>query len=113
LTVPLLEQLGLAKLAGCIVSGDSVEQRKPHPASLLLAAARLALDPAECVYVGDAARDIEAGRAAGMRTVAALWGYIHPGEDPTRWAADASVQHPRQLAGILSRWIRGANDGAR
>ena len=113
LTMPLLEQLGLAKLAACIVSGDSVEQRKPHPAPLLHAAERLGLDPAECVYVGDAARDIEAGRAAGMRTVAALWGYIRPGEDPTRWAADACVQHPRQLAGILTGWIRGTNDGAR
>jgi phosphoglycolate phosphatase len=113
MTVPLLEQLGLAKLAGCIVSGDSIAERKPHPAPLLLAAERLGVDPAQCVYIGDAVRDIEAGRAAGMRTVAALWGYIHPAEDPKRWAADACVQHPRQLAGILSRWIRGANDGAR
>jgi phosphoglycolate phosphatase len=113
LTVPLLEQLGLAKLAGCIVSGDSIAERKPHPAPLLLAAQKLGLDPAECIYVGDAARDIQAGRAAGMRTVAALWGYIRPDEDPARWAADAAVQHPRLLAGILSRWIRGIDDGAR
>jgi phosphoglycolate phosphatase len=102
-TVPLLERLGLAKLAACVVSGDTLAQRKPHPAPLLHAAAKLGLKPPACVYVGDAARDIEAARAAGMQTWAALWGYIRPSENPASWAADESIRHPRELEGILSR----------
>ena len=101
MTMPLLEQLGLAARTGCVVSGDRLPERKPHPAPLLLAADELGLTPANCVYVGDAARDIEAGRAAGMHTLAALWGYIRPGENPASWAADALVRHPADLAGIL------------
>jgi phosphoglycolate phosphatase len=103
LTLPLLERLGLGRLAECVVSGDSLPQRKPHPAPLLLAAEKLGLKPGACVYLGDAARDIEAGRAAGMQTWAALWGYIRPSEDPTRWAADVMIRHPHELGGILSR----------
>jgi phosphoglycolate phosphatase len=104
MTVPLLEQLGIAPGAACIVSGDSLPQRKPHPAPLLLAARKLRLDPPQCVYVGDALRDIEAGRAAGMRTIAALWGYIRAADTPLAWAADASIRHPAELAGILRAW---------
>jgi phosphoglycolate phosphatase len=103
MTIPLLERLGLAELASCIVSGDSLAQRKPHPAPLLLAAETLRVEPSGCVYIGDAERDIEAGRAAGMQTWAALWGYIRPSEDPAGWDADQLIQHPRELAGILSR----------
>jgi phosphoglycolate phosphatase len=102
-TLPLLERLGIARLAQCVVSGDSLAQRKPHPAPLLLAAEKLGVEPQSCVYIGDAARDIEAGRAAGMQTWAALWGYIRPSEDPARWAADESIRHPRELGGILGR----------
>jgi phosphoglycolate phosphatase len=101
-TIPLLERLGLAKLAACIVSGDSLPQRKPHPAPLLHAAEKLGVPPAACVYIGDAARDIEAARAAGMYTWAALWGYIRPSDDPASWAADETIRHPRGLEGILS-----------
>jgi phosphoglycolate phosphatase len=103
LTLPLLERLGVARLAECVVSGDSLAERKPHPAPLLFAAQKLALEPQSCVYIGDAARDIEAGRAAGMRTWAALWGYIRPTEDPMSWAADEVIRHPRELGSILSR----------
>jgi len=103
LTMPLLERLGIAKLASCVISGDTLTQRKPHPAPLLLAAEKLGLAPAACVYIGDAARDIEGARAAGMKTWAALWGYIRPSEDPTAWAADRLIRHPRELGGILSR----------
>jgi phosphoglycolate phosphatase len=102
-TLPLLERLGLARLAACIVSGDSLPQRKPHPAPLLFAAEKLGLNPAACVYIGDAARDIEAARAAGMQTWVAAWGYIRPSENPASWAADESIRHPRELEGILSR----------
>jgi phosphoglycolate phosphatase len=103
MTEPLLATLGLTVLAGPVVSGDSLPQRKPHPAPLLLAAQELRLSPAQCVYVGDAARDIEAGQAAGMRTVAAAWGYIRPEAQPSTWGADAVVRHPRELLAALDR----------
>lgn len=101
LTVPLLERLGLAGRPGCVVSGDRLAQRKPHPAPLLLAAAELGVAPESCVYVGDAPRDIEAGRAAGMATIVAAYGYIRPGEDLRRWGADLVIRRPRELADAL------------
>ena len=81
LTEPLLATLGLADQAECVVSGDTLPQRKPHPAPLQHAANLLEVTAERCAYVGDSARDIEAGRAAGMYTVAASYGYISPGED--------------------------------
>jgi phosphoglycolate phosphatase len=103
LTEPLLEQLGISKLPACVISGDRLPQRKPHPAPLLLAADELGLAPAQCVYVGDARRDIEAGRAAGMSTLTAAYGYIRAQDDPSLWGADALVSHPRRLGETLSR----------
>lgn len=97
LTEPLLSALGLADSAACIVSGDSVPQRKPHPAPLERAAELMGLTVNRCVYVGDSARDIEAGRAAGMYTVAASYGYIPPHQDPTSWGADFMIRRPREL----------------
>lgn len=101
LTLPLLERLGLGGATPCVVSGDTLPQRKPHPAPLEHGARLLELDPSQCVYVGDALRDIEAGRAAAMRTIAATWGYIRAVEDPRAWQADAVVEHPRSVRGIL------------
>jgi len=100
-TEPLLQQLGIAKLWGSVVSGDRLPQRKPDPAPLLLAARELGVDASACVYVGDAPRDIEAGRAAGMTTVAAAFGYIRPSENPASWGADAVVSQPWQLAAVI------------
>ena len=100
-TQPLLEQLGIADLWGSVVSGDRLPQRKPDPAPLLLAASELDVAAADCVYVGDAPRDIEAGRAAGMITVAAAFGYIRPSEDPSSWGADVVIRQPRELAAVL------------
>jgi N-acetyl-D-muramate 6-phosphate phosphatase len=91
LTGPLLRAQGLAARAACVVSGDTLAQRKPHPAPLLHAAGALRLAPAECLYVGDARRDIEAGRAAGMRTLIASYGYLEPGEDTSGWGADGEL----------------------
>jgi len=102
LTEPLLAELGIAELAACVVSGDRLAERKPHPAPLQLAAEELGRDPRHCVYVGDSPHDIEAGRAAGMRTVAAAYGYIRPTDDPRKWGATAVIQHPSQLAGALA-----------
>ena len=97
LTEPLLGQLGLAQRAACVVSGDTVAQRKPHPLPLLHAARLIGVAPQHCVYVGDAERDIQAGRAAGMATLVATYGYIGADEDPTRWQASGMIGEPMQL----------------
>jgi 2-phosphoglycolate phosphatase len=98
-TDPLLPQIGLAH-AGCAVSGDTTPHPKPHPAPLLEGARRLGLDPADCWYVGDDLRDIEAGRAAGMVTVACAWGYCGATE-PASWGADLVLDTPLQLLAQL------------
>jgi len=104
-TDPLVPLIGLAH-AGCVVSGDTTPHAKPHPAPLLEAARRLGIAPADCWYVGDDLRDIEAGRAAGMVTVACNWGYCGS-IDPATWGADFLLDTPqdllrtlRQLAGV-------------
>ena len=98
-TDPLVPQIGLAH-AGCVISGDTTPHAKPHPAPLLEAARRLELDPAHCWYVGDDLRDIEAGRAAGMITVACGWGYCGS-IDPVTWGADYLLETPRDLLQLL------------
>lgn len=97
LTDPLLAALGLDGRAACTVSGDTVAERKPHPLPLLHAASLIGVEPARCVYVGDAERDIQAGRAAGMTTLVAAYGYLASDEDPRRWQPDGVVQAPRDL----------------
>jgi phosphoglycolate phosphatase len=101
LTEPLMLAMGLAARAGCIVSGDTTPNRKPHPEPILHACVRLAVDPADCVYVGDAERDIEAGRRAGTATLAATFGYLQDHEDPSQWGADALVDDPLDLLAWL------------
>lgn len=101
-TRPLLEALGIAAWAGCVVSGDRLPQRKPDPAPLKLAAQELGVPAERCVYVGDALRDVEAGRAAGMATVVATYGYIHPREDVAAWGADAVLRRPAELREVLA-----------
>jgi phosphoglycolate phosphatase len=98
-TDPLVPLIGLAH-AGCVISGDTTPHAKPHPAPLLEAARRLDLDPTHCWYVGDDQRDIEAGRAAGMVTVACNWGYCGS-VDPATWGADYQLDTPRQLLRML------------
>jgi phosphoglycolate phosphatase len=101
-TQPLLDALGLASRVGCVVSGDRLPQRKPDPAPLKLAAAELGVAPERCVYVGDAPRDIEAGRNARMATIAAAYGYIRPREDPHGWGADLVIRRPEHLRAALA-----------
>ncbi len=101
LTDPLVAALGLDRRAGIVVSGDTLPRAKPHPDPLLHAAGTLKSNPRACVYVGDASRDIEAGRAAGMTTVAAAWGYIPANEDPAGWAADHLAAAPEDLVTLL------------
>jgi phosphoglycolate phosphatase len=96
-TKPIVEGLGLAARAAAVVSGDSTPHSKPHPAPLLEAARRAGLDPAACAYVGDDHRDMLAGRAAGMATLAAAWGYLGQGEPIEAWGADAVLDRPAAL----------------
>jgi N-acetyl-D-muramate 6-phosphate phosphatase len=83
--------------AAVVVSGDDAPQPKPSPATLLLACQQMGIDPQDCLYVGDAERDIEAGRAAGMKTLVALFGYIDSTDTPEGWGADAMINHPSEL----------------
>lgn len=101
-TVPLTQAMPLFARAGSIVSGDTTPHAKPHPAPLLLAADQLGFMPERCVYVGDDERDIIAGKAAGMRTVAAAYGYLGAGVDYLSWHADAAIDSPLGLAMLLN-----------
>lgn len=102
LTEPLLATLNLALVPGCVVSGDTLPERKPHPAPLLYAAACIDCPPAACLYVGDAARDIEAGKRAGMQTLVAAYGYLGAEDDPAAWEADGIVGSPAEIAHWLA-----------
>ncbi len=101
-TVPLIESMGLHKRAACVVSGDDAPQPKPSPATLLLACDKVGVKPENCIYVGDAERDIQAGKAAGMKTVVALFGYIDVTDKPQAWGADALIQSPDALLNELT-----------
>ncbi|KGC08344.1 phosphoglycolate phosphatase, bacterial [Burkholderia multivorans] len=101
LTAPLVELLGLASRAACVVGGDTTPHSKPHPAPLLHAAGLLALAPDRIVYVGDDLRDIQAGYAAGMATVAAAYGYCGDGAAPGDWRAQHLVGTTGELRDLL------------
>jgi phosphoglycolate phosphatase len=109
LTDPLLDRLALAARSACTVSGDTLPQRKPDPAPLLHACELAGLLPQNTVYVGDASRDIEAGRNAGMATVAAGYGYITPDDDARSWGADLVAADTAELTQIL---LKAVNLGA-
>lgn len=102
-TDPLTRQMPLFAKAGAIVSGDTTPHAKPHPAPLLEAAARIGLAPEHFVYVGDDERDIIAGRAAGMKTVAACYGYLGASSETLHWQADAQINSPLELLQLLGR----------
>ncbi|WP_205701974.1 phosphoglycolate phosphatase [Pseudidiomarina mangrovi] len=85
-----------------VVSGDTLNVAKPHPQPLLHAADQLQVVASRCWYVGDAERDIQAGRAAGMHTVLARYGYIHANDQPEAWGAHAAIEQPQQLLELLS-----------
>ena len=112
LTDPLLQQLGLAQRACCIVSGDTVAERKPHPLPLLHAARVAGVAANRCVYVGDAERDIAAGRAAGMQTVVAAYGYLGDDDQPESWQADGIITRPEQVVDWLTLRHAGATVNA-
>lgn len=100
LTNDLLVRIGWAPRAAAVVSGDTLPVKKPDPAPVLLACERAGLDPSRCLFVGDDRRDVLAGAAAGLYTVAVRWGYLDGG-DPSEWNADLVVDHPSELTGRL------------
>ena len=106
LTDPLLEALQLHTRVGSVVSGDTLPERKPHPAPLLRAAGEIGVAASDCVYVGDAERDIAAGRAAGMATIAAAWGYIPDDENVHDWQADRVAATPLDIVECLTGGAR-------
>lgn len=102
-TDPLTSSMPLFATAGTIVSGNTTPHAKPHPEPLYEAARRLAVDPSRCVYVGDDERDIVAGLAAGMGTVAATYGYLGQQADISRWNAHLQIDSPIDLLKFLKR----------
>jgi len=100
-TVPLMKALGLEKRAISIVSGDDCERPKPYPDTLLLASSQAGVEPAGCLYVGDAERDIIAGKAAGMDTMIAAYGYLAEDDKPEEWGAQGMIAVPLDLLPIL------------
>ncbi|MEJ2393527.1 MAG: HAD-IA family hydrolase [Candidatus Thiodiazotropha sp.] len=101
LTDPLMQELGLQQRAGAIISGDTTDHAKPHPEPILHACRLVNANPAETIYVGDAERDIEAGRNAGTRTLIARFGYLSKEDRPDEWQADGSIEQPLDLL----RWL--------
>lgn len=102
LTVPLLDSLGLSARAACVVSGDTLPERKPHPRPLLHAAELIAVAPGECVYLGDALRDVQAARAAGMVALGARFGYVNAADDPASWPVAGWLDDPHELLSWLA-----------
>lgn len=101
LTEELLARIGWLERAHAVVSGDTLPVKKPDPAPVLLACERAGIDPAQCLFVGDDRRDVLAGAAAGLYTVAVGWGYLD-GDDPQTWNADAVLDTPAQLMALLA-----------
>lgn len=100
--LPVVAGLGLDRRATAVVCGDTTAFSKPHPEPLLEAARRLGVPAEACVYVGDDLRDVQAGKAAGMKTLAAAWGYLGQGEPIADWGADAVIESPDQLL----KWLQ-------
>jgi len=103
LTDPLLKDLDLYDRAVAVVSGDTLDERKPHPAPMLYACELANSEPGQCVYIGDAQRDIEAGINAGMHTLVALFGYLQEQDDPRAWQADDMIETPMGLLEWLDK----------
>ena len=101
-TLPLLRALEFDTRPGCVISGDTLAEKKPHPMPMLEASRQLGCEPEACAYIGDARRDIEAGRNAGMKTLAASYGYVDASDPADAWGADVIIADPRHLLD----WLR-------
>lgn len=97
LTEPLLDALELRRRAACVISGDTLAVKKPHPEPLLVACKQIGADPVRSVYVGDAERDVAAARAAGMRALVAHFGYLGAEDRPHEWGAHGHITRPDEL----------------
>ena len=97
LTTPLLEQMALDERSAVVICGDTLEKRKPHPLPLIVAAQKIGVSCENCVYIGDDRRDVEAGRAANMRTLIAAYGYIGADSNLDEWQAEGIIDHPLDL----------------
>jgi N-acetyl-D-muramate 6-phosphate phosphatase len=101
LTAPLLEQLGLAGRAGAVLSGDTLPERKPHPRPLIVASGQIGVPPGDCLFIGDALRDVQAAVAAGMRPLGVRFGYLDPRDAPETWAVEGWLDRPVELLAWL------------
>ncbi|MHA6493835.1 N-acetylmuramic acid 6-phosphate phosphatase MupP [Pseudomonas borbori] len=104
---PIMRQLGLAERSAILICPDHVTRSKPDPEPMILACSQLELDPASVLFVGDDLRDIESGRAAGTRTAAVTYGYIHPDDNARNWGADVVIDHPLELLTVLDQALCG------
>jgi N-acetyl-D-muramate 6-phosphate phosphatase len=104
-TLPILERLALSARTVAVICGDTTANTKPHPEPLLAAALALKVEPSDCVYVGDAERDIVAGRAAGMKTLIASYGYLGADDTPEHWAADGVIHSLPELLDWLPETV--------
>ena len=100
--IPLMEGLGLRQRSLCIVCGDSAQRSKPHAHPMQLASAVIGIAATDCIYGGDDERDVISGRAVGMKTVIAAWGYLGDGKPPAAWGADAIAASPHDILGIAA-----------
>ncbi len=100
-THPLIKKFGLQQRVVCVVCGDETDNQKPHPEPLLVASKKMAVLPAECIYLGDDLRDVEASLAAGMQPVIAGYGYLGGGQPPETWGASQMIDHPQDLLSYI------------
>jgi phosphoglycolate phosphatase len=102
-TFPLIEALNLQTRAACVICGDTTPNPKPHPAPLFAACEKIGVSVEECVYIGDAAHDILAGKNAEMHTLVATYGYLQENEKPELWGANALIHSPKDLLDWLKK----------
>lgn len=101
-TIPLMEALGYAARAACLISGDTCAHAKPHPAPMFEACKIVGVEPAECIYLGDDRRDMQAANASGMTGIIASYGYVSDDVSVANWEAHGLVNHPMELVGHLT-----------
>ena len=98
---PLIELLGLAQKAACVVCGDETANTKPHPEPLLTAGHKIAIAPSHCIYLGDDIRDVQASHSAGMQPIIARYGYLGSDQPPEQWGAQYLIDHPEELLAYI------------
>ncbi len=98
---PLIQMLGLAQQVACVICGDEIANTKPHPEPLLTASNKMAISPANCIYLGDDIRDVQASLAANMQPIVARYGYLGNDQPPETWGAKYLIDHPQELLAYL------------